>query len=218
MSVAEWDPVTVTLNEPLAREGVPPDVDTLRWLCALPAASEDFLLAMCDRGLYLDELAHRHGPRRLLERLADEREYPEAILTIGLQFYTSVEESECDLEKFLDRHKGHKWLLETLARHKASSSKKEQAYLAAIHSSPDSEQLLRAHELRGRARRAQVTSDPVEIETLFASDEPEILRGLAANPHTPAQLLDDLSRMQNRRLAREIRLLALETLSRRSSV
>jgi hypothetical protein len=46
----------------------------LRWLCSHPDAPDDVLLEICDRGLYLDDLGHRRGPRRLLEKLADEHQ------------------------------------------------------------------------------------------------------------------------------------------------
>src|SRR5436305_225704 len=70
------------------------DAEGLRWLCSHHDTPEDVLLEICDHGLCLDELGHRRGPRRLVEKMADDHHYPEAIISLALELYVSASEPD----------------------------------------------------------------------------------------------------------------------------
>lgn len=172
---------------------------------------EKFLLDLLDAGLCIDELGHRSGPPALLERLAIEYEYPEAILTLVRQAFVDEREPVERFEQLLQRYGHHPWVLESLPRWPASSPAKRAVYLAVV----DEPRFKRDGDIADLARQAQRISDPDEIARLFESGEPEVLRALADNPATPEAILRQLANHQGSRLARVIRSLAAANLHRR---
>lgn len=65
------------------------ELETLHWLVAHPHIPEDVLLQLLDQGRCLADLGHRDGPQVLLERLASEHRYSEAITTLALTYYAA---------------------------------------------------------------------------------------------------------------------------------
>jgi hypothetical protein len=191
------------------------DVEELRWLCSHPEAPEDFLLKMCDLRQFIDELGHRAGPRSLLLKMAEEVRYPESVLTLGTILYTDARESDGDFAEFLGRHAENEWLLGTLVRSDASSAAKEAALVAVIERHPRADQLLDVRRVRREEMRAATATDEAEIRQLFALDEPQVWRALAANPATPSELLERLAEMNRTSHAREIRVRARANLDAR---
>jgi hypothetical protein len=192
-----------------------PEETALRWLVAHPEAPEGLLLELCDRGLYLDDLGHRPGPRLLLEKMAAQHRYPEAILTLGKQLYTDPQESATALRQFLTEHRDSDWLFESLAQYDASAADKEQVYLEIARGLPvwDKVETVRGRRLR-EAEAARAT-DAAEIERLYRLREPAVWRALAGNPHTPEPLLRRLSEVVNVPHARDVRNRARATLALR---
>lgn len=60
--------------------------DTLAALLFHPDIPEDVLLRLAGAGRFITVLGHRHGPRSLLEALAEQHRYPEAITTLALTY------------------------------------------------------------------------------------------------------------------------------------
>ncbi|HVC94444.1 MAG TPA: hypothetical protein VND64_12175 [Pirellulales bacterium] len=191
------------------------NADALRWLCSHPDTPEDVLLEICDHGLCLDELGHRRGPRRLLEKLADERHYPEAIISLALELYVSALEPEGAFAAFVGRHADHAWVLESLAHKEASSPEKEAAYSLVLNAHPEAARMRTIQDSCRAERRARQSNDPAEIESLYATRDPAVWRALAGNPATPNALLAELAKARDIQCARETRNLAADTLSRR---
>jgi hypothetical protein len=79
-------------------------LETLHWLVFHPDIPEDVLLQLLAQGRCLTDLGHRRGPQALLERLASEHRYSEAITTLALYYYAadhvSVEEFAGFVEKY----------------------------------------------------------------------------------------------------------------------
>ena len=175
------------------------------------------LLELCDQGRCLDELGHRKGPRRLLEKMAEQHRYPEAIVSLGLTLYTSEQESLVSFAKYLERHKEQSWLLECLARNDASSSEKEQLFLETMSALPQGRQWVRVVELTKTEREARTSKDVARLQRLFESRESKIWRALAANPATPPEILSQIEKVEDVANAQEIRQLARDNLRQRTS-
>lgn len=95
----------------------PEDADLLlSELVFHPDMPDDLLLHLLDRGLCLAELGHRAGPRALLERMAAELGFSEAITTLALEYY-GVEGADPEaFVAFVQRHRGNPMLQEALRR------------------------------------------------------------------------------------------------------
>jgi len=192
------------------------DREAVRWFCQHPEAPEDLLVELCDRGVCLDELGHRQGPRKLLEKMADEHRYPEAILSLAICLFEDSGEPAERFAEFLNRHIKNEWLLETLARRgTASSAEKEAAFRMAIAGHPREKEFMDLREIGAFARRAAETRDAAEMERLFAADDPQVWRALASNRAAPRELLEKLASVEGVKNAREIRNLARERLKGR---
>ncbi len=186
------------------------------WLVWHPAAPEDWLLELCERGEFLHELGHRPGPRRLLEAMAARHRYPEAILTLGRILYTEVAEKVEDLRAFLSEHRDCLWLFESLAREDARPGEKEPIFLEVVVSLPEAAQIRQAVDDRKLEQKARETTDPAEIERLYRLEVPQVWRGLASNPHTPVATLQALCELKGVRFCREIRARAQANLAHRT--
>src|SRR5205809_4784354 len=113
----------------------------VRWLIGHPEAPEDWLLELCERGEFLDELGHRPGPRKLLEAMASRHRYPEAILTLGKALYRDRAEPIERLRDFLAAHQDSAWLFESLAYAVPDPPEKEQALREATPPQPVKDKL-----------------------------------------------------------------------------
>lgn len=179
--------------------------DDLPWISSHSSTPEEVLLSLCDRGLCLDELGHRTGPRKLLEKMADVHQYPEAIITLASELYTNPEERLDSFVSFVHRHADSLWMLESLAERDTSSPDKEAALLDIFRRSPEGERLLGICEVRRLAREALTTTDAAQIDQLYATGEPRIWRALADNRSVPRHLLDKLAAARGVKFAAEIR-------------
>lgn len=179
--------------------------ENVRLFCVRDDTPEDVLVDIYEQGIFLKELAHRKGPRRLLERIARETRYPEAVLTLAIELYTSNAETVVDFQTFLREHSGSYWLLESLAHQPPTTEEKTQAFreIAARH--PDAEQLLKLIHVLQWERQAKAESRLDELHRLFTTREPKIWRSLAGNPLTPREILEHLAEARDMPLAREIR-------------
>jgi hypothetical protein len=191
------------------------DDDDLPWLVSQESAPEDLLLELCDRGLYIDDLGHRKGPRRLLEKLADEHNYPEAILTLAKKLYTDSAESDDSFVSYVRRHADSGWMLESLSYLKPSSAEKETAYIDVANSHSDRSRFEQIREARRLEEESTTTNDTAAIERLFATREPRVWRALANNPAVSIAILSGLSKASGIKYAAEIRDLAQRNLSAR---
>jgi hypothetical protein len=183
-------------------------------LVSRPDIPDEVLRELLDVGLFIDELGHRAGPKWLLEKLADQFKYPEAILTLVKVAYTNREESPEQFELMLSRFgKNCPWIMESLAYAVPSCPDKRIAYIG--HLGADQDDLRRISEMTEAEARAKKTIDLAEIERLFAIQEPRVLRALADNPSTPDNLLKILITHRGQPLSRVIRSLASSNLQSR---
>lgn len=225
MSVTEIEHVVTVALEPPAdhpaaafiRSAVQQELaaqrhERLAWFGSHPSTPEDVLLELCDLGLCLNELGHRSGPRALLQRLASRHRYPEAVLTLATELYTSPTESAADFEVFANEHADNRWMLETLARLVGSCAKKRGALRTIVARHVDASRLLKLMDIGDQSNRAAVTTDEAEVRRLFATREPAIWRALASNPAVPRDVLTQLAAAKDVPLAREIRNRAAEEL------
>jgi hypothetical protein len=192
------------------------DAELIGWLLAHPEAPEDLLLELCDRGEYLDDLGHRTGPPRLLEKLAAQHRYPEAILTLGKGLYTDPAEPAAKLHAFLIEYRDLPWLFESLAHASARPPEKEEVLLNVADQLPVGDAVRAVLEERRLEQHARDTSDPAEAERLYRLGRPQLWRALAGNPNTPEPLLQALREVRGVKFARETRTRAQENLDRRS--
>lgn len=188
--------------------------DRLAWFGSHPDTPEDVLLELCDLGLCLNELGHRPGPRALLQKLASQHRYPEAILTLASELYTSPTEPMADFEAFASKHADNRWMLETLARLGGSCVEKREALRTIIARDGDASRLLNLMDMGDQLNRAAVATDEVELRRLFATREPAIWRALVSNPAVPHDVFTQLASAKDMPLAREIRNRAAEMLAR----
>jgi hypothetical protein len=200
----------------VAQNRIPQDREEICWLLSHPEAPEDLLLRLCEQGLYLDVLGHRQGPRALLEKMASQHRYPEAVLTVGKQLYGDLGESAQSLRAFLLDHRDSAWLFESLARAEPSSAEKEQVFLEVAQPLPFVDEVRQVHSGRRHESRATRATDAAEIYTLYGTQDPAVWRALADNPHTPEDLLRTLAEVGMVKFARDIRTRARANLSLRT--
>jgi len=92
--------VRALLEEPPRR-----DHDFLDDLLLNPHTPEDVLWEAYRQGRGIEPLGHRRGPRALLEALAEEHRYSEAITSLAL-FYYAHEDDDAAFRAFVERHRG----------------------------------------------------------------------------------------------------------------
>ena len=80
------------------------DGDLLDPLLGNPVTPHEALWAAYRQGRGMDALGHRRGPRNLLEALAEEHRYSEAITTLALYHYAA--EDDAFFRAFVERHGG----------------------------------------------------------------------------------------------------------------
>jgi hypothetical protein len=99
------------------QDEAPDDADLLLAdLVFHPLMPDDILLHLLDRGLCLAELGHRAGPRALLERLAEQHGYSDAITTLALEHYGAEGTDPEAFLAFVTRHRHDPMLREALRR------------------------------------------------------------------------------------------------------
>lgn len=204
------EPPLDNLNGALIRNAVHQELlakrdERVRLFCSRDDTPEDVLVDLYERGLFLTELAHRKGPRRLLERIARETRYPEAVITLAIELYTSNAESAAEFQAFLQEHSDSRWMLESVAHQLPSTEEKAKAFREVASRHPDAEQLLRLIQVLEWERQAQSESRADELRRLFTSHEPKVWRSLAGNPLTPRDIIEHLAEVRGVPLAREIR-------------
>lgn len=198
-------PVAALIRNAVHQELAAQRHERLPWFASHPDTPEDVLFEVCDLGLCLIELGHRSGPRALLQRLASRHRYPEAVLTLATELYTSPTESTADFEAFASQHADNGWMLETLARMGGSCVEKCEALRTIIARRGDAASLLKLMDIEDQLSRAAVTTDEAEVRRLLATREPAIWRALVSNPAVPRDVLTQLAAAKDMPLAREIR-------------
>jgi hypothetical protein len=83
-------------------------------LLSNPATPHDALWAAYRRGRGIPALGHRRGPRALLEALAQEHGYSEAVTSLALFHYAG--EDDAFFRAFVERHRGDFMLRSNLRR------------------------------------------------------------------------------------------------------
>jgi len=107
-----------------------PDDDTLLGdLLMNPHTPEDALWAAYRRGRGITPLGHRRGPRALLEALAEEHRYSEAITTLALYHY--ADEDDAAFRRFVERHRGD-FMLRSNLRHDRRLPERKRALVADL--------------------------------------------------------------------------------------
>ena len=186
------------------------------WLIKHPALSEAHMVALIEEGTVdREKVGHWPGPLRLLLVLADHFRYDEAILTVGKQFYTDPGVSTDEFVSFLQRHQDNRWLLESLAREDPSPHQKYLSFGETLAKYPDTQNDVISIRLsRERQKEASAATLESEIRELYKTGDVAVMRALAANPHTPTDLLTNMESLHGVKFAREIRNTARDTLAR----
>lgn len=177
-----------------------------------PSVPEDLLLELCDAGICIMDLGHLGRPRAVLERLVDRHQYPEAILTLGLDYYRDASVPASAFEAFIERFADHAWLFRTLAGGEPSGDDKLQAYerrvtrhvdAAAHHARYLATSIFRATHFEAFVRESP---DPEVLVLLLAADldDPEVLDVVLelATTHADPHLEAALRSHEARRVAR----------------
>lgn len=190
--------------------------DRLPWLLTHPSLTESVITEILDSNPdLLCELGHQSGPPKLLHFLAEKYRYPEAILTIANNLYTSPDASTADFQAFLAKHADNEWMLKSLAHLRASTAKKEEELIAVLKSHTAAyDYFIGVQRSLQKQKCALEATSSETIRELFDSGDPAAFRGLALNPLTPEPILRDLAQTQGIKGAREIRELANRALRR----
>lgn len=113
----------------LLLDEAPGDDTLLRDLLMNPRTPEDALWAAYRRGRGITPLGHRRGPRALLEALAEEHDYSEAITTLALYHY--ADEDDDAFRRFVERHRGD-FMLRSNLRHDRRLPERKRALVADL--------------------------------------------------------------------------------------
>lgn len=144
--------------------------DALAELLFHQGIPEDLLLQFCERGEFIATLGHRHGPRRLLARLAALHAYPEAIISLGIDLFRDPTVPAEELAAFAHDYGRHEWMLRSLAELDASEPAKEAIYEALLTDFPDAA----AYHARHLARSPRFTPEHLAA-FLDRQDDPWVL-------------------------------------------
>jgi hypothetical protein len=107
-----------------------PDDDTLLGeLLMNPHTPEDALWEAYRCGRGITPLGHRRGPRALLEALAEEHDYSEAITTLALYHY--ADEDDDAFRRFVERHRGD-FMMRSNLRHARHLPERKRALVADL--------------------------------------------------------------------------------------
>lgn len=188
--------------------------DRLPWLLNHPSLTEPFLTVLIESDpTLLPELGHQAGPPMLLRFLADKYRYPEAVLTIAKRYFASPEVSDSDFATFLVSHEENEWMLNSLSYLDPSSPEKQNRLVDSLRRHPTAyDYYIELQRGLQRERRARDSANLEELQMLFDTNDPAALRGLAANPRTAREMLENLLLVQGVKGAKEIRRLASDTL------
>lgn len=85
---------------------------------------DDLLIDLCNRGMFISQMGHRRGPRVLLEHIAEQHSYPEAITTLALFHYK--DEPLDKFVAFVEKHKNC-WMLQFNLAYKCEEFDQEKA-------------------------------------------------------------------------------------------
>jgi hypothetical protein len=105
------------------------DDDLLDPLLSNPETPHEALWAACRQGRGIGALGHRRGPRALLEALAAEHEYSEAITSLALYHYAA--EDDAFFLAFVERHRADSTLRYNL-RHSPLLPEHRRALVAGL--------------------------------------------------------------------------------------
>ncbi|HJT31246.1 MAG TPA: hypothetical protein VJ783_04300 [Pirellulales bacterium] len=188
-------------------------LESLRSFGSREDTPDDVLLELYERQIFLDELAHRKGPRWLLERIVRETRYPEAVITLAIALYTSGMESAAELQSFLEEHSDNYWMLESLALRRPSSDEKAKIFREVAKRHSGGERILRLLQIVEWERQAKFETAVPELQRLLETREPKVWRSLAGNPAAPREVLERLAEARDIPLARDIRSTAKTTLT-----
>ncbi len=102
--------------------------DGLAELLFHPQMPEDVLIQFCERGEFIESLGHRHGPRRLLARVAELHAYPEAVVSLAVDLYRDPGVSSDEFAAFVRTQARQDAMLRSLAELDGSDVSKEAIY------------------------------------------------------------------------------------------
>jgi len=190
--------------------------DELHWVCLKAELPEAFLLELCENPELRCALAHRMGPLSLLHRLADQGEYSEPVQTLGQIYYREAVESTAQLAAFLQRHRWCRDVFATLIYDADLDDPRLAVVLSQMRGAEFEADLLELLAKLRRIEQAAVETDPTQIMQLAGLREPDVLRAIAQNPHTPESLLLELSQLRQIPHCRLIRVAAEAQLDARS--
>lgn len=192
------------------------DRDALHWIATHSETPESILYSLCDDDILRAAIAHRKNlSREMVEFLADGYGVDEAILSLGKLLYTSPEETTADFHEFLNNHIRHDWLLQSLVREVPSTGRKRKALVEGIDQRADRNVLLETMDEYELARKIKSSCNDDELLAAARSNSPRVLLALAANPHTPKDILQQLAEISERASARDIRKTAKHNLGAR---
>jgi F0F1-type ATP synthase delta subunit len=187
-------------------------------LLSHPRLTESVLARLLDASAsLLSDLGHRSEPRQLIELLADEHKYPEAVLTIAKYLYTESGASIDEFQRFLEQHADNAWMLKSLVHLSVSRGEKDEALSKVLKRHSDLySYYIEVRRSQQRQARAATETSAEGIQELFETRDPAVLCSLATNPNTPEPVLEQLTQIKEIKRSREIRQLAKDALRRKS--
>ena len=192
------------------------DWKALEWVCAHPLTPESLLLELARFSELQDTLGHRAGPPALLEYLADHYGYLEAILTLAHMRYRDTNVSAEQFGIFLGKYAHDYQVLKALLHEMVDDNSKNPIVEEFCRSHPDAEELKRIQQRLKTIEYATSCGAEEEIRSLYLAGDPKVRLSLAGNPHTPLDLLREMSGAVAIPYANRIRHAASLNLSSRS--
>lgn len=167
----------------------------------------DYLM---DKSLAQITLCHLPLKDEFLWRLIDVEE--EAILTLGKRYYTDDKYSLDELRKFLLQFKTCDWLWRSLIDINIKDSQKKKLFRRMLFAETDFHDYKYLLVERAIESKLQVTSSVVLIKRYYKTGNYRFFRGIAQNPNTPNDILEELLNIEKVKYAKQIRNFALENI------
>ncbi len=180
-----------------------------------PAAlPDDLCFYLIENELALTALGHTRQSDKVLLVLG--HLVPEAALTLGKEIYHSQDYGLEDLKMVLNEYPDLHWLWNSLIYVSASDASKKQYFISELAKRPDFDDIEATRKELEIVEEIKHSSSIATITQYYQQGTPRFLDCIAANSHTPLEMLEELAIIKNVKYAKSIRNRSRENIFKRT--
>lgn len=169
---------------------------------------------LLDRNIAIGAVFRSTPTVQILRRVS--KDDSQAAWRLACILLSSDQYSPDDVRQVLQTHAHHHEMMRSLATIAVVPGPKEGVLLQALASQANGAELVRLRQMRNVASTiAHLDGGEIDWERLYRTQDPHILRELAAHPSAPIHILTALAASTRTKFAKQIRSLAAENLAQR---